>query len=448
MHIFTIWDYILLPIYVFLLDYMIRLYNTRTNDDPVLIKYFIWGFRIKILSAIIFALFAEFILGGDTEMFFTAGVDFKKIIFQNSDNLRFIISPAKEFGAYYEANMTTTSNFGYVNAASNLTAIKFVGLFSLISVNSYMIICLFFSTLSFLGLWGMFRIFYKIYPDYHKIIFISFFMVPSVLFWGSGILKDTLCLGFLGIGFYAFYQFFFELEYKPKYLVAVLLSFYFIYMIKSYILFAFLPLLLFWLYLKMIIRLKGLAKIAIILFSIITLILTLSFADLTEFITENSAENIAENIESQQLSYQKATDEGGSLINFGDINATYTGVAKILPQVLVAVLFRPFLWEATKITSLMAGLEGAILFSLTLFVFFRSNPLTTFRTIGKNSPILFCFIFSLVFATAIGFNCFNLGTLVRYKIPCLPFYLLSLLLLMKKQDEFKTIKVNKAELVL
>jgi len=437
MRIFTIWDYALIPFYVLLLDYLIRLYNTKANDNPVLAKYFVWGFRIKIFSAIIFALFAEFILGGDTEMFFTAGLDFKKIIFQNSENLKFLTSPAKEFGTYYEANMTKVTNFGYVSASSNLTAIKFVALFSMISFNSYMIISVFFSTISFFGLWGMFKVFYKLYPSYHKIIFMSFFLIPSVLFWGSGILKDTLCLGFLGIGFYAFYLFFFEHRRKLKYLVAALLSFYFIYMIKSYIISAFLPFLLFWLYFKTIGGLKSIAKIVVIGFSVIALALMVGFIDFTEFITENTAENIAGNIESQQLSYQKATDEGGSVIDFGEITPTYAGFAKILPKVLVAVLFRPFLWESTKITSLIAAVEGAALFCLTIFVFFRRSPLTTFKIIGKNGPILFFFLFSIVFATAIGFNCFNLGSLVRYKIPCLPFFLLSLLLIMKKQTELK-----------
>jgi hypothetical protein len=35
-------------------------------------------------------------------------------------------------------------------------------------------------------------------------------------------------------------------------------------------------------------------------------------------------------------------------------------------------------------------------------------------------------IFTLIFAYAIGLTSANFGTLVRYKIPCMPFYLMGL----------------------
>ncbi len=45
---------------------------------------------------------------------------------------------------------------------------------------------------------------------------------------------------------------------------------------------------------------------------------------------------------------------------------------------------------------------------------------------------MFCFLFSVVFALFIGATTLNFGTLVRYKIPCLPFYIISLYLLNEK----------------
>ena len=45
---------------------------------------------------------------------------------------------------------------------------------------------------------------------------------------------------------------------------------------------------------------------------------------------------------------------------------------------------------------------------------------------------MYCFVFSVVFALFVGASTLNFGTLVRYKIPCLPFYLIALFLIEEK----------------
>ncbi|MGH2564381.1 MAG: hypothetical protein ACRDE5_07705, partial [Ginsengibacter sp.] len=49
--------------------------------------------------------------------------------------------------------------------------------------------------------------------------------------------------------------------------------------------------------------------------------------------------------------------------------------------------------------------------------------------------IMYCFLFSVVFALFVGASTLNFGTLVRYKIPCLPFYAISLFLIYEKVKE-------------
>jgi hypothetical protein len=45
-------------------------------------------------------------------------------------------------------------------------------------------------------------------------------------------------------------------------------------------------------------------------------------------------------------------------------------------------------------------------------------------------PVLtMCFVFSLIFAISVGISSGNFGTLVRYKIPLMPFYLSGLYIL-------------------
>jgi hypothetical protein len=45
---------------------------------------------------------------------------------------------------------------------------------------------------------------------------------------------------------------------------------------------------------------------------------------------------------------------------------------------------------------------------------------------------MYCFLFSCVFALFVGASTLNFGSLVRYKIPCMPFYLIALFLIYDK----------------
>jgi hypothetical protein len=45
---------------------------------------------------------------------------------------------------------------------------------------------------------------------------------------------------------------------------------------------------------------------------------------------------------------------------------------------------------------------------------------------------MYSFLFSIVFALFVGASTLNFGSLVRYKIPCTPFYLISLFLIYER----------------
>jgi len=45
---------------------------------------------------------------------------------------------------------------------------------------------------------------------------------------------------------------------------------------------------------------------------------------------------------------------------------------------------------------------------------------------------MYCFWYAVLFAIFVGAITLNFGTLVRYKIPCIPFYLAALVLILDK----------------
>jgi hypothetical protein len=98
-------------------------------------------------------------------------------------------------------------------------------------------------------------------------------------------------------------------------------------------------------------------------------------------------------------------------------------------------LFRPYLWEVRNPLMVLSAIEGLFLLGFTFFVFLKRRAVIL-QTL-RNPDILFCVVFSLTFAFAVGVSTFNFGTLARYKIPLLPFYLIGLILMLnysKKED--------------
>jgi hypothetical protein len=119
------------------------------------------------------------------------------------------------------------------------------------------------------------------------------------------------------------------------------------------------------------------------------------------------------------------------------------GLVKLAPVAVSTTFFRPFLWESRKLSTLLSSIEALILMLFTLFIIFKAGIRTMFSLITRDPLIMYCFLFSFVFALFVGASTLNFGSLVRYKIPCMPFYLISLFLIQEKVKQKATNKLIK-----
>jgi hypothetical protein len=92
-------------------------------------------------------------------------------------------------------------------------------------------------------------------------------------------------------------------------------------------------------------------------------------------------------------------------------------------------LFRPFIWEARNPVMFLSAVEAGFFLYFTLSIFWRTGVGRTFSLIGKTPVLVLCFVFSLAFAASVGVTSNNFGTLVRYKIPMIPFFICGLYIL-------------------
>jgi len=99
---------------------------------------------------------------------------------------------------------------------------------------------------------------------------------------------------------------------------------------------------------------------------------------------------------------------------------------------ITATFYRPFIWEINSPIALLSALESSIFLFLTLLFISKKGMKQFFKVPFSEPLILMCFVFAFVFAVAVGISSANFGALSRYKIPCMPFYLIMILLMYHK----------------
>ncbi|MCB9225856.1 MAG: hypothetical protein R2836_08665 [Chitinophagales bacterium] len=407
-------------------------------------KHFIYGLYLKLLGAIFTYIIYFFYYGtGDTVYYFKRS-EYIKFILSNNFNLGLKLL----FKNPQVYDPETYGIFIGLRAfdASSYIVVKIVTIFNLFCFGSYPAIALCFASLSFFGIWKLFNVIYETYPEHIKVLSISFLYLPSLIFWGSGIFKDTITMGFLSLLVSYFIQFIFFKKITIRGIFFCFISVYIIGVIKSYIIIAIIPALMFLLFLSLRNKIsnsiiKNLSTpifiIAIISISLISLNI------LSSVFTKFNINNLEDRASDMQRwhTYKVEVLQGGdgSAYSLGQIDYTPIGIIKKIPLAINVALFRPYLWEVSNPLMLLSSFESLFFLIQTLFfLYYAVRSLgKLFNILNNNSIIVFMMLFSLIFAFAVGFTSYNFGALSRYRIPLLPFYISSIMILTEKLKSLK-----------
>ena len=149
---------------------------------------------------------------------------------------------------------------------------------------------------------------------------------------------------------------------------------------------------------------------------------------MTEGDSKYDVNKIAERskINNTYLSKQVAS---GSAYNIGIYDGSLNSIITVGPQAIVVSLYRPFIFEVRNPLMLLSALEGSVFIYFTFLFIYKVGFFKTIKFIRSKPILTFCLIFSMVLAFAVGTNSGNFGTLVRYKIPLMPFYLAALFIM-------------------
>lgn len=446
LNLFNRVDLVIVPIILLLLLFFIL--RLRKKQPEELQKFFLSAFLLRVFGTFTFTIIYQYVYGfGDTfayyhitqviSSYFPSNVSgWLTILFTDTKSTHPIVLDCLE--KIHENNIIEEIIF---QGAPNANVSKVAAVFNIICFNSYIAMALIFGTLSFLGCWYIFKTFVHIYPGYEKQFSIFCLFLPSLWFWGNGILKDPICIFGLGI---LFYNFFVKKKGIVKRLILIVFGAFILISIKSYIFYAFASAVVFGYLYEFFRKTSIIGKVLIFIFS--ASLMAVLFTTLSEIITNSFMDMIEQSLYfAQSYSVSGSSGDGNEI---PVIDPTPAGFVKLSMQGLVTVFMKPFPWDIRKILYLFVIMENVLLY----YIFFKKIKTGPVSFLKNHRRLLsFCFIFFIFMGIVIGVTTFNLGTIVRYRVPALPFlfagfFCLKLRVRKKKIDKAERSLVKEAEI--
>lgn len=299
----------------------------------------------------------------------------------------------------------------YWKDLANNIIIKFLALCNILSRGNYYINSLLFNFFGFLGHVALYRVFIHVYKHKKWAAIAGCFILPSTLYFTSGIHKDSITFTMLGFFCYAFY-FSTRQRFTTKRILLLALSIISILLIRSYVLIALVPAAI-----AMYLADRNGRPFKTFAFVYTALLCLIIFVTLLvpssgplKIITQKQKDFLDLPVVSSQI----ATDT---------LQPTLSNFAENVPGAIEHGLLRPYVWDFPGTFLMLLAIEllfYELLFLYMLVVSWRSS--LTYR------PFIYFGIFlSLTLLIFVGYIVPNAGSLVRYRSLYLPFLITPIL---------------------
>jgi len=314
-------------------------------------------------------------------------------------------------------NKAFNSGLGMLN--DNRTIIRFHALLRIISFDSYVVHLMIFNLMSLYGLSLIYKSFVAFLPGKEFWLAAVIFITPSILCWGSGLLKEAPLIMLVGMLVHKIFQWN-SGEFRIKDVFTILFVVLGFVLLKVYVLFCFIPAIL----AMFIANRFNNAGIRFINFSVL-IFSTLTVWTISSFFPALDLMSHLSFMQQSMLRMAFYTDSG-SVLNVQPLQPYWWSFLRNLPEALINAAFRPGILDAKNGLQWLAAFENAgVVICTILTIGLYKKPET--RT--KAQAIWFCLSFVLVLYAVMGLSTPILGNLVRYRIPALPFFFIALLLM-------------------
>ena len=256
-------------------------------------------------------------------------------------------------------------------------------------------------------------------------------LLPSLVYWSAGILKESIAMAGLGWTFWGLFHLLWLRRRRLSSIAAVVVGTVTIALTKPYILYPFGLASIAALYWTWALAKHGVVRIAsrpgrLLAAVVIGLALV---SGLSALFPRYSAKNVQ--LEAARLRALGGEYKGGSSYTLLDDDALPDSgpltLMVLAPVGLFSALFRPLIFEVTNPLVLVSALEVFIFFFLIWRILAHTGIRRAYAALQTHPVLVFCVVFVLVFSVGVGISTTNLGSLSRYRTPMLPFYMTALL---------------------
>jgi len=353
---------------------------------------------------------------GDTFAFFNDGVALARLA-------------RKDFSAYLQFLWSGDQSLLQgtalaVQQSRSLFLSKTISLFNLITFDNYWLTSLYLSTVSFAASCYLVAILTRYFPQLKTAAVVAFLLFPSVVFWSSGIIKESLALAAL----YMLTAVFIQVWHRQLPRVAVwplaLVAVWVLVSLRYYFAAVFLPVVFTSLCTQLLImpRIKTQRATVEIALWCIMLLFPLMIASVIHpnFYPHNFLSVIVSNYEI----FQRVSDPGDAIV-FRNLAPNMANVLLHTPWAWVSGLFRPFPWEAGTLFQAAMAAENMVLLvaTITALPALRQLPRSPHRLL-----LVALVVYTGMLCVFITLSTPNFGTLCRYRVGYVPFFVFLVLI--------------------
>lgn len=340
------------------------------------------------------------------------------------DYFRMLFGYQNDNEAFNERYYRVMNNW-YREYESNLkndahTMIRWNAVVRLFSFGHYNVHTVFICFLSLVGLTAIFKVFRQKVKS--RLLVPAVFLLPSVVFWGSGVLKEGLLFFGLGLAVWAYFR---SLEGRIKWyeLFFAVIGLFLLLYLKIYVLAAMSIGFIAYAWSRNDRGWKAFGKFCVVTAVMIILGLNLHHLfpgyDLLELLALKQKDFIG-------LATQL---NAGSQIIVTPLAPDLWSFIRNMPEALYNTLCLPWFFQANGPLMLFAGMENLLVMLCIAAAFYYRRPWQE-----VDQPLFwFCLFFILILFLLIGWTTVVSGAIVRYKIPAMPFLLCCLLLVVDTQ---------------
>jgi len=316
------------------------------------------------------------------------------------------------YGYAHPGNLFSGVN-SYWNDLKSSIVIKLIAVFNVLTAKNYYADMIFFNFLFFFGPVAFFRLMMHYYPQKKSLLILSVFMLPSFLFWCSGMHKEGLIFSAIAITIYVFNK---QLQQKRivlKYCFVIVICFAALFALRNFLLLLLVPAMFAWFVASRVASKKWLVFLSIYGIGIIL------FFGLPHV---NSLLDFPQYVIGKQDEFKQLP--GNSVIPVPALEPTVKSFVHFIPTSLDIAFLRPHINEAKNLSYIPAAIENLLLIVLMIgCIFFRDKKAAVF------SVNLFCLFYSLSVMILSGYTVTFSGSIVRYKSIVLPLLITFFLLL-------------------